>query len=67
MLAGAWINKNPDLIADLKAEYGLSDSDIHYISIDEALAKIGQSGEKLQGWKRFSAALPSMSSMPTRC
>lgn len=60
LMAAAWRSKNIDLIADLKSDYSLSDNDIHYISIDEALAKIAQTGESLKGWKRFAAVLQSL-------
>ena len=49
--AAAWMERNADVIPEMKSDYSLSDKDIHYISIDEALAEIAQSGEKITGWK----------------
>lgn len=59
-LAKAWVARNQDLIADVKSEYGLSDRDIHHISIDEAMAEIAQTGEKITGWKRLAARLQTL-------
>lgn len=52
-----WKNANKKLIEEWKAEYRMTDEDVRYRSIEEALSEMAERGEKQTFWKGLAAAI----------
>ena len=52
-----WKNANTKVIAEWKAKYGMTDEQVKYRSIEEALAEMAGRGEKQTFWKRLAEGI----------
>lgn len=59
-LAKEWLAKNADIIKGWKADYGMTNEQVRYRSLEEAMSEIAQTGKTITGVQRLASVTQSL-------